>query len=104
LPHSLFTFRPGPVTALAEGFTASADRLDGWVGEFDAQAENVTGGFGATSEATEARSPHGEMPRDMATVLREISAELRDHAAGLHHAVASYQGAENARAQRFWGK
>ncbi|QHC24564.1 ESX-1 secretion-associated protein [Streptomyces sp. GS7] len=101
---NLFSFRPEPVTVLAQGLTASADHLDSRVREFAAQAGNVTDASGPSSGSTEVHSPYAQMTRHTATALREISADLRDHASGLHHAVASYEGAEYARAQQFLGK
>ncbi|QRX95838.1 ESX-1 secretion-associated protein [Streptomyces noursei] len=104
MTRNFFSFRPEPATVLAKGLTVSADHLDSRVREFAAQAGNVTDTFGSSSGSSEARSLYAPMTRHAATALREISADLRDHASGLHHAVASYEGAEYARAQQFWGK
>ncbi|ANZ17052.1 ESX-1 secretion-associated protein [Streptomyces noursei] len=104
MPHQLLSFRPEPVTALAEGFTTAADHLDDRIGAFASRTLNVPDPVGMRPEPGEALSPYREMTHGTATALREISADLRDHAAGLHHAVAAYQGAEDARAQRFRGK
>ncbi|WP_369359040.1 WXG100 family type VII secretion target [Streptomyces sp. cg2] len=104
MAHEHFSIHPEPVTALAKDFTASADHLESRVGDFAKQAENVDDAFGVMSESTEALTQYVEMTQHTATTLRELSAGLRNYAAGLHHTVASYQGADSDQAQQFGGK
>lgn len=44
------------------------------------------------------------MTRNTVTSLRQLSAGLKHYAAGLHHTVASYTGADAEQAQKFGGK
>ncbi|WP_438486613.1 ESX-1 secretion-associated protein [Streptomyces sp. S186] len=103
MTHKPYSFRPAPVTALARGFTSSADQLDGRVAEFATQAASMTDALDATPESAAGLSPYMELTRRTATTLKGISVALRDHTAGLHDAVASYQVTEDARTQ-LWGK
>ncbi|MFK0293902.1 ESX-1 secretion-associated protein [Streptomyces sp. NPDC090442] len=104
MAHEHFSIHPEPVTALGKDFTASAEHLDSRVGDFAKRAENVDDAFGVMSESTETLSQYVEMTRHTALVLQELCAGLRNYAAGLHHTVASYQGADAAQAQQFGGK
>jgi uncharacterized protein YukE len=104
MAHEHFSIHPGPVNALADDFTASADHLDGRVKAFATRAENVNDAFGVMSESTEALSKYVAMTQSTVTALRQLSIGLRNYAAGLHHTVVSYQGADSAQSQHFGGK
>ncbi|WP_274916634.1 WXG100 family type VII secretion target [Streptomyces sp. WZ-12] len=103
MPHEHFSIHPEPVTALAKDFTASADHLDSRVSDFAKRAENVDDAFGVMSESTEVLSQYVEMTRHTATSLQELCTGLRNYGSGLHHTMASYQGADIAQAQQFGG-
>ncbi|MER6051302.1 ESX-1 secretion-associated protein [Streptomyces sp. NPDC001793] len=98
------SFRPGPVTALAENFTTSADQLACSAGDFATRAYRVDDAWGAIPESAEVLSQYREVTQRTTVVLEGVVAGLRHYAVGLHHAVASYEAAETARAQQFGGK
>ncbi|MFI0155650.1 ESX-1 secretion-associated protein [Streptomyces lydicus] len=104
MAHEHFSIHPEPVTALAQDFTSSSDRLDGRISAFASRAEKVDDAFGVMSESTEVLAQYVDMTRHTVTSLRQLSAGLKHYAAGLHHTVSSYRSADAAQAQQFGGK